>query len=81
MPKIETKIALESWIVFDIYLNSIYNILPGFPCIWNWHICYQNYILNTVINYAQFRKRVLEGAWLNFFSNTAYLNCFSERRT
>ena len=30
MPKIETKIALESWIVFDIYLNSIYNILPGF---------------------------------------------------
>ena len=67
MPKIETKIALESWIVFDIYLNSIYNILPGFPCIWNWHICYQNYILNTVFNYTQFRKRVLEGAWLNFF--------------
>ena len=30
MPKIETKIALESWIVFDIYLNSIYNILRGF---------------------------------------------------
>ena len=31
----KTKIALEAWIVFDIYLNSIYNILPGFPCIWN----------------------------------------------
>ena len=67
IPKIETKIALESWIVFDIYLNSIYNILPGFPCIVNWHICYQNYILNTVFNYTQFRKRALEGAWLKFF--------------
>ena len=31
----KTKIALEAWIVFDICLNNIYNIFPGFPCIWN----------------------------------------------
>ena len=68
MPKIETKIALESWIVFVIYLNSIYNILPGFPCIWNWHICYQNYILNTVFKLYSVQEESTGGCMAKFFS-------------
>ena len=67
MPKIETKIALESWIVFDIYLNSIYKILPGFPCIWNWHICYQNYILNTVFKLYSVQEESTGGCMAKFF--------------
>ena len=67
MPKIETKIALESWIVFDIYLNSIYKILPGFPCIVNWHICYQNYILNTVFKLYSVQEESTGGCMAKFF--------------
>ena len=73
----KTKIALEAWIVFNIYLNSIYEILLGFPCIWN-IFAIKNYILNTV--FKSYFQKESTGEWLKFFQ-IPYLNCISERRT